>query len=112
MMKFPWAMKNDALMLSVSLTSMMRWSTDSSFMALQDMRSHAGDAMTMDEGSMVSDPHKQKLNTRSSSKSELVAADDTLKQKFCNMLEIVPAKIEDEEAVKWKRRKIMRGMNK
>ena len=27
------------------------------------------------------------------------AADDTLKQKFCNMLEIVPAKIEDEEAV-------------
>ena len=35
----------------------------------------------------------------SKDRKSIHAADDTLKPKFCNMLEIIPAKIEDEEAV-------------
>ena len=42
------------------------------------MKSHTGSNMTMGKGAIISSSRKQKLNTRSSTEAELVAADDTL----------------------------------
>ena len=40
------------------------------------MKSHTGVTMTMGKGAVISNSRKQKLNTRSSTKSELVGADN------------------------------------
>ena len=47
-----------------------------------DMKSHTGGVMTMGKGCILSVSRKQKLNTRSSTEAELVAADDVL----CDLL--------------------------
>ena len=57
-----------------------KWHVDASFAVHPDFRSHSGGVMFMHElgGGMASGSVKQKLNTRSSTTSELVAADDFL----------------------------------
>ena len=42
------------------------------------MKSHTGVIMTMGGGAIISSSRKQKLNTRSSTEAELIAADDAL----------------------------------
>ena len=49
---------------------------DASFAVHPDFKSHSGRVMTMDTGAMMSGSSKQKLNTRSSCKAELVGVDD------------------------------------
>ena len=44
------------------------------------MRIHTGRIMTMGKGTMYSTSHKQKLNTKRSTETELVAVDDVLPQ--------------------------------
>ncbi|MEM7375777.1 MAG: Ty1/Copia family ribonuclease HI, partial [Bacteroidota bacterium] len=53
---------------------------DAAFAVHPDMKSHTGYTMTMGEGAIISSSRKQKLNTRSSTESELVACDDAMTQ--------------------------------
>ena len=53
---------------------------DASYAVHADMRSHTGGMMTLGNGAAYCTSHKQKLNTRSSTESELVAVNDVLGQ--------------------------------
>ena len=51
---------------------------DGSHAVHADMKGHTGSAMTLGKGSAINVSSKQKLNTKSSTETELVAADDVL----------------------------------
>ena len=55
---------------------MLRWYADAAFAVHDNCRSHTGATLTMGKGSIQSLSTKQKLNTKSSTEAELVAADD------------------------------------
>ena len=59
---------------------MLRWFVDASFAVHPDMRGHTGGAMTMGQGFPFDKSTKHKLNTRSSTESEIVAVDDLIPQ--------------------------------
>jgi hypothetical protein len=54
----------------------VKWFIDASFAVHPDFRSHTGAVMTMGQGGMIVMSKKQKLNTKSSTESELVGVDD------------------------------------
>ncbi len=54
----------------------IKWYADASYAVHKDYRSHTGGIMTLGEGAVISRSNKQKLNTKSSTEAELVAADD------------------------------------
>ena len=64
--------------LSWDETGNVYWSVDASFAAHNDMRSHTGASVSMGTGSIMTLSMKQKLNTKSSTESELVAVLDAL----------------------------------
>ena len=68
-----------ALRLSAIGALCVKWFADASFAVHPDMKSHTGHTVTMGRGSMVSNSVKQKLNTTSSTESELACGDTTLK---------------------------------
>ena len=55
---------------------MIKWYADVAFAVHPDFKSHTGAAMTMGSGSPIDISRKQKLNTRSSTESELTGVDD------------------------------------
>ena len=57
-------------------TGNMVWSIDASFAVHMDMKSHTGYCLTLGIGSPISGSSTQKINTRSSTESELVGVDD------------------------------------
>ena len=72
------ATKNEILKISIDDSNEIRWWVDASYAVHPDMRSHTGAVMSMGKGAMQSRSTKQKINTRSSTESELVAVDDTI----------------------------------
>ena len=66
------------LTLSVDSLSMVRWYVDGSHQIHDDCRGHTGAFMTLGRGAICSSSRKQKLNTKSSTETELVAVDDKL----------------------------------
>ena len=64
------------MILSADNLYVIKWYVDSSFVVHPDFCSHTGVIMTYGRGSLQSMSKKQKLNTRSSTKAELVGADD------------------------------------
>ena len=78
MMKFLYGTQEDCLILKADKLNVVKWFADASFAVHPDMRSHTGYNMTMGKGSVISAAIKQKMNTRSSTEAELVAADDVL----------------------------------
>jgi hypothetical protein len=74
------ATKNDTLTLCADESHEVKWWIDAAFAVHPDMRSHTGAVMTLGEGAAQSKSTKQKINTRSSTESELVAADDMIAQ--------------------------------
>jgi hypothetical protein len=54
------------------------WYVDASFAVHPNMRSHTSGGLTMGRGLPIVSPTKQKLNTRSSTESELVGVDDMM----------------------------------
>ena len=56
--------------------SVIKWFIDVSFAVHDDFKSHTGGIMTLGTGAAPAVSRKQKLNTRSSTESELVAVDD------------------------------------
>ena len=58
--------------------NIIKWFVDASHHVHPDFRSHTGSTMTIGKGSPYSTSIKQKLNTKSSTESELVAVDDLM----------------------------------
>ena len=65
------------LTLSSDKSNVIKWHSDASFAVHPDFKSHSGSTMTMGKGSIQLMSKKQRMNTRSSTKAELIAADDT-----------------------------------
>ena len=61
-------------------TGVLSWYVDASFAVHPDMKGHSGGAMTMGTGFPLDKSTKHRLNTRSSTESEIVAVDDLIPQ--------------------------------
>ena len=72
----------DTIFLPLTLgwdgTGNIYWYVDASFAVHHNMRSHTGAVMTFGRGAVMSMSTKQKLNTKSSTKAELVGVDDCI----------------------------------
>ena len=68
------------LVLGANDTGVLSWYVDASFAVHPDMKGHTGGAFTLGIGCPVIVSTKQKLNTRSSTESELVGVDDLMPQ--------------------------------
>ena len=68
------------LKISIDSMNVTKWYVDSSHAVHNDMRGQTGACMTMGKGMTCSSSTKQKLNTRSSTESELVGLHDVLPQ--------------------------------
>jgi hypothetical protein len=64
------------LILGWDESGVLTWNVDASFAVHMDMRSHTGMALTLGRGALISGSYKQKINTKSSTESELVGVDD------------------------------------
>jgi len=76
LLKYLNGTKADKLTLSADDLHVVKWYVDASFAVHPDFKSHTGGMMTFGSGAVQSISRKQKLNTRSSTEAELVAADD------------------------------------
>lgn len=70
--------KNMPLILGADNSNVLHWYVDASFAVHANMRGHTGGGLTMGRGFPIVSSTKQKLNTRSSTESELVGVDDML----------------------------------
>jgi hypothetical protein len=68
----------DVLTLEADDSNTLTWYVDVAFAVHADMRSHTGAIFTMGKGAIISSSTKQKVNTRSSTESELVGVDDKI----------------------------------
>jgi len=68
------------LILGADGTDVLSWYVNASFAVHLEMREHTGGAMTMGRGFPLDKSTKHKLNTRSSTESEIVAVNDLIPQ--------------------------------
>ncbi len=66
------------LILSANGSGVLMWYVDASFAVHPNMLSHTGGGLTMGRGFPIVSSTKQKLNTQSSTESELVGVDDMM----------------------------------
>ena len=66
----------DKLIISVENLHVIKWYVDSSLAVHPNFHSHTGGVMSFGKGAVQSVSRKQKLNTKNSTISELVAADN------------------------------------
>jgi hypothetical protein len=66
------------LILSSDGSGVLMWYVNASFAVHPNMRSHTGGVFTMGRDFPINSSTKQKLNTQSSTESELVAVDDMM----------------------------------
>lgn len=66
------------LILGAGKGGVLNWYVDASFAVHANMRGHTGGGLTMGRGFPIVSSTKQKLNTRSSTESELVGVDDMM----------------------------------
>ena len=74
-MKYLNGTRDLVLTLHADKLNILKWYVDTSFSVHTDFKSHTGVVMTMGKGAMMSMSQNQKLNTNSSTISELVGAD-------------------------------------
>ena len=72
--------KHLPLNLTVDNLQCTQWQVDASHGVHADCKGHTGAAMTLGRGATISFSRKQKINTRSSTESELVGVDDAMPQ--------------------------------
>ena len=72
--------KNLIMSFSVDNLNILKWYVDVSHQVHPDYRSHTGGVLTFGKGSLYNKSSKQKINTRSSTESELVGVDDMIVQ--------------------------------
>jgi hypothetical protein len=68
------------LILSADGTSSIKWWVDGSHGVHYDMRGHTGGMASLGKGALMPTSIRQKINTRSSTETELVGADDMMPQ--------------------------------
>ncbi|MHA7927606.1 MAG: reverse transcriptase domain-containing protein, partial [Marinobacter sp.] len=68
------------LTLEVDKSHVVKWWADAAFAVHKDMRSHTGAVMSLGKGGAYATSTRQKINTKSSTEAELVAADDIVGQ--------------------------------
>ena len=78
LMKYMRGTKDMPLVLSADGSGILKWWVDGSFAVHPNMRGHTGGGLSMGRGFPIAISSKQKLNTRSSTESELVAVDDCM----------------------------------
>ena len=78
MLGFLKGTKNDILTLEADDSHDLTWFIDASFAIHADKKSHTGAVFTLGEGTIISESTKQKVNSRSSTESELIAVDDKI----------------------------------
>jgi hypothetical protein len=66
------------LVLGAKNNGLLMWYVDASFVVHPNIRGHTGGGLTMERGFPITASTKQKLNTRSSTESELVGVDDMM----------------------------------
>ena len=66
------------LTLGIDNIRVIKWMVDASYAVHDDFKSHTGGCMMWGKGSPISISQKQKLNSRSSTESELIAVDDLM----------------------------------
>ncbi len=76
MIKYLKQTVNDRLTLRSDGSRCLRWHVDSAFAVLEDFKSQTGITMMMGQGAVIGKSHKQSLNTRSLTESDMVGADD------------------------------------
>ena len=77
-MKYLRGTKELPLILSTNKNGIVKWYVDGSFGIHPNMKGHTGGGLTLGTGFPFVTSTKQKLNTRSSTESELVAVDDCM----------------------------------
>ncbi len=68
------------LILGADSSGVLKWYVDASFAFHPNMRGHTGGGLTMGRGFPIVSSTKHKLNTRSSTESELIGVDDMMSQ--------------------------------
>ena len=66
------------LTLGVDGLNILKWFIDSAHQMHEDCKGHTGGALTLGQGTVISKSPGQKMNTKSSSETELVGVDDLL----------------------------------
>ena len=76
MMRYIRVTRRLPLILSADGTHILKWWVDAEFAVHSNMRGHSRGGLSLGRGFPIMGSTKQKLNTRSSTKSEVVGADD------------------------------------
>jgi hypothetical protein len=76
LMGFLKTTQDDVATLEADDSQTMQWHIDAAFAVYGDYKSHTGATLTLGKGTVTSLSCKQKINTRSSTESELVRIDD------------------------------------
>ena len=77
-LKYLKGTKHMKLTLSIDDMNTVRWWVDASDRTHEDCKGHTGSMMSLGKGAAISGSRKIKINTKSSTESELVALDDVL----------------------------------
>jgi hypothetical protein len=64
------------LILSANGSGILKWCVDASFAVYPNMRGHSGGGLSLGQGFPIVSSTKQKLNTQSSTETDIVGADD------------------------------------
>ena len=72
--------KGLVLRLEADDLHILKWWVDGSFAVHPDMKSHTGGCLSLGKGTIYGTSTRQKLNTRSSTETELIAVDDCMPQ--------------------------------
>ena len=76
LMKYIRGTRTLPLILSANGSGILKWWVDAAFAVHPNMRGHSGGGLSMGRGFPILGSTKQKLNTRSSTETEVVGADD------------------------------------
>jgi hypothetical protein len=98
MLHFIRATKDDFLKLSADSLHNVIWWVDASYAVHPDMKNHTGGAISLNRGVIYRTPKRHKLNTKSSTESELAGVDDEMPQMLLTLhfLEAQGYKIDDK----------------
>jgi hypothetical protein len=76
LMRYTRGTRTMPLILSANGSGISKWSVDVSFAVHPNMRGHSGGGLSLGHGFTIVSSTKQKLNTRSSTETEILVADD------------------------------------
>jgi hypothetical protein len=80
MLEYLHGTRNMVISLRADGCNILKWYVDVAHQVHPDLQSHTGSTMNMGAGGIINNSTKQKLNTRSSTESELVGVDDIMPQ--------------------------------